>query len=88
MYFLIECSLLITDLIKGGTGQETLINNQLINFTKTWPAVLKLFYAYNLKDRAILVQSTGMKMCLKLFTLVFPHRAMSLNQGVHKFSKM
>jgi len=29
-----------------------------------------LFYAYKLKDRDILVQSTGMKMHLKIFTLV------------------
>ena len=72
MYFLMQCSLLITDLIKGGTGQEILVNNRLLNFTKTWPTVLTLFYAYKLKDRAILVQSTGMKMHLKLFTLVFP----------------
>jgi hypothetical protein len=88
MYFLLKCSLLITDLIKGGTGLEILMNNQLLNFTKTWPAVLKLFYEYKLKDRAILVQSRGIKICLKMFTLVFPHPAMSLNQGVHKFSKM
>jgi len=73
MYFLMYCSLLINDLIKGGTGQEILVNNQLLTFTKTWPAVLMLFYAYKLKDRAILVQTTGMKMHLKISTLVFPH---------------